>query len=150
MSFFKKLKSVFKKPRPAADQPKAGKKPVPKPKKEVKIVEPEIKKPSAKRPPTRKKRLQGVYGILKEPHISEKATFLTDQNKYVFKIHSQANKIKTKKAIESFYGVKVKNVNIINIHRKKRILRGIKGFKTGYKKAIVTLKKGEKIEITPR
>jgi len=139
MALFKKFKSIFKKPK------KPVKKPIKKP-----VLKPEIKKPPVKRPPVKKKALGDAYKVLKEPHISEKATVLADQNKYIFKIYSQANKIETKKAIENLYGVRVKDVNIINVHRKKRILRGIEGFKSGYKKAIVTLEKGEKIEIIPR
>ena len=153
MGLFKKLTSIFKpkkpakkpvkKPRPTArlaakraDQPKADKKK-------------EAEKP-VKRPPVKKKDLREIYKILKEPHISEKATVLTDQNKYVFKIMPRANKVETKKAVENLYGVRVKDVNIINVHRKRKVLRGVEGFKTGYKKAIVTLKEGEKIEIVPR
>lgn len=143
MGLFKKLKSIFKKPIRITKPKKVEKpkKPTPKPKKKVEVV---------KRPPVKKKDLREVYKILKEPHISEKATILTDQNKYVFKIMPRANKIETKKAVENLYGVKVKNVNIVNVHRKRRVLRGVEGFKTGYKKAIVTLKEGEKIEIVPR
>lgn len=143
MALFKKLKALFKKKKPV-------KKPVPKPKKEVEVAKPKIKKPPVKRPPVKKKVLKDTYKILKEPHISEKATVLTDQNKYIFKIYPKANKVETKKAIENLYGVRVKGVNIINVHRKRRLLRGVEGFKTGYKKAIVTLEKGEKIEIIPR
>ena len=168
MGLFKKLKSIFKKPRkvplqgkpekpkPKAKEPtkKPAKKPVkkavPEPKK-AKVAEKEkVKKPPVKRPPVKKKDLREVYKILKEPHISEKATVLTDQNKYVFKIMPRANKVETKKAIENLYGVRVKDVNIINVHRKRKVLRGVEGFKTGYKKEIVTLKEGEKIEIVPR
>lgn len=141
MALFKKLKSLFKK--------KPAKKPVPKPKKKAEVVKPEIKKPTVKKAPVKKKALREAYKILKEPHISEKATVLTDQNKYIFKIFPKANKVETKKAIENLYGVNVKDVNIINVHRKRRILRGVEGFKTGYKKAIVTLEEGEKIEIMP-
>jgi len=130
----KKFKALFKKK-------KSIKKPAPKP---------EVKKPPVKRPPVKRRVLREAYKILKEPHISEKATVLTDRNKYIFKVYPQANKIEAKKAIENLYGVRVKDVNIINVHRKKRILRGIEGFKSGYKKAIVTLEKGEKIEIIPR
>lgn len=131
---FKKLKALLKKKKPI-------KKPTPKP---------EVKKPLVKRPPAKKKILREAYKILKEPHISEKATILSDENKYIFKIYPRANKVEAKKAIEDVYGVKVKDVNIINVHRKRRILRGMEGFKTGYKKAIVTLEKGQKIEIIPR
>lgn len=159
---FKKLTSIFKKPKvkPKAKKPikKPVKKAAPKPKKpsfakapegkKVKIVKPEVKKP-VRRPSARKKDLREIYKILKEPHISEKTTVLVEENKYVFKVYPQANKIETKKAVENLYGVRVRDVNIINVHRKRRILQGIKGFKTGYKKAIVTLEKGEKIEIMP-
>lgn len=136
---FKKLKSLFKKP-----------KKVKKPKKKVEVVKPEVKKPPVGRPAVKRKVSREAYKVLKEPHISEKTTVLADQDKYVFKVMPEANKIETKKAVENLYGVKVKDVNIINVHRKRRTLRGIEGFKSGYKKAIVTLEKGEKIEIIPR
>lgn len=165
MGLFKKLKSIFSARgwpalgrKPKARKPKKPKKPVKKPikklilkpKKKVEVAKPEVKKPPAKRPPVKRKDLREIYKVLKEPHISEKATVLAEENKYIFKVYSQTNKIETKKAIENLYGVKVKDVNIINVHRKRRILRGIKGFKSGYKKAVVTLKEGEKIEIIPR
>lgn len=96
------------------------------------------------------KRKEGLaYRLLKEPHISEKATKLSEDGKYVFKIYSQTNKSEIKKAIANLYGVAVKDVNIINIKTKKRLLRGKEGKKHGYKKAIVTLEKGHKIEILP-
>lgn len=136
MALFKKFKALFK---------KLKKKPIPKPKEKIEVV----KKPPVKRPPVKKKDLREIYRILKEPHVSEKATVLAKQNKYIFKVYPQANKIETEKAIENLYGVKVKDVNIINVHRKRRVLRGVEGFKTGYKKAIVTLEEGEKIEIMP-
>lgn len=96
-----------------------------------------------------KKDLKEVYKILKEPHISEKATHLSDERKYTFKVYSKANKVEIAKAIGNLYGVKIKDVNIINIKSKKRTLRGLEGTKPGYKKAIVTLEQGEKIEIMP-
>lgn len=93
-----------------------------------------------------------IYRVLKKPWVTEKATYLVGQNKYVFKVFSDAGKKETKKAIEAIYNVKVSGVNIINIPRKKR--KGGKrrqqtGYKPGYKKAIVSLKKGQKIEIMP-
>lgn len=109
------------------------------------------RKTEEKKPVSSSKKATGkVFRILKEPHVSEKATLLTDNNKYIFKVYPNANKSETKKAVEDLYGVKVKNVNVINVHRKKKILRNIEGYKSGYKKAIVTLEKGEKIEIIPR
>ncbi len=113
----------------------------------------EVKKETAKTEPVKKtipkKKVKDVYKILREPCISEKATQLSDQNKYTFKVYPNANKTQIAKAIASLYGVKVKSVNVINIKPKKRILRGVEGAKTGYKKAIITLEKGEKIEILP-
>lgn len=112
----------------------------------------EVKKAVSKVEPVKKvaSRKKGeIYRILKEPRVSEKATYLSDQGKYTFKVFSQANKIQIKRAITNLYGVRVKNVKIINIKPKKRILRGIEGTKGGYKKAIITLKQGEKIEILP-
>ena len=87
------------------------------------------------------------YNIVKEPHISEKATYLGEKNKYVFKIYDNANKPEIKKSIEGIYGVDVLSVNIIKIPAKKRRLGRTEGFKKGYRKAIVTIKEGQKIEI---
>jgi large subunit ribosomal protein L23 len=118
------------------------KKTKPAPKK--KNVEPEIIKKAL---PKRKDGL--AFKLLKEPHISEKATNLSENGKYVFKVYKNANKSEIKKTISNFYGVVVKDVNIINIKTKIKLLRGKKGEKSGYKKAIVTLEKGHKIEILP-
>lgn len=90
-----------------------------------------------------------AYRVLRSPHISEKATDLQGKDKYVFKVWPDANKIEIKKAIEGLYGVRIVDVNIINIHPKAKRLGKSKGFKRGHKKAIVTLVKGQKIEITP-
>jgi len=88
--------------------------------------------------------------IIVAPIISEKSTFLEEENKYVFKVFKNANKPEIKKAIESIYNVKVKKVNIINTKSKKRRLGRIEGKKSGYKKAVVKLKEGQKIEVVPR
>lgn len=89
------------------------------------------------------------YGVIKEPVITEKATHLNSFNKYVFKVYPDANKLMVKNAIEKLYkGVEVKDIRIINVRGKQRRLGRFEGFKPGYKKAIVTLKKG-KIELAP-
>jgi large subunit ribosomal protein L23 len=88
-----------------------------------------------------------AWRSLSNPLISEKATMLENEHKYVFKVFKNANKITIKKAIEDIYNVTVVGVNIINIKRRKRRLGKTKGWKPGYKKAIVSLKKGQKIEI---
>lgn len=90
-----------------------------------------------------------VYRIIQEPIITEKATYLNSLSKYVFKVYPEANKIMIKNAVEKLYkDVKVKDVRIINVRGKKRRLGRYDGRKSGYKKAIVTLKKGV-IEVTP-
>jgi len=86
--------------------------------------------------------------ILKKPHITEKATYLKEKNVYVFKISPRANKVMIKKAIKDAYGVRPKKIAIINIPSKKRFVRGKFGTKSGFKKAMVYLKEGDKIEIS--
>ena len=87
------------------------------------------------------------YEAVYQPHISEKGTYLSEANKYVFKIHANANKPEIKKSVEGIYGVNVLAVNMINSPKKKRRLGRTEGFKKGFKKAIVTIKEGQKIEI---
>ena len=91
-----------------------------------------------------------VFKILKEPHITEKATELSEAGQYVFKVWPGVNKIQIRKAVEQIYGVGVRGVRVINIPSKKRRLGKTEGKKKGYKKAIVSVKKGQKIEILPK
>jgi large subunit ribosomal protein L23 len=84
------------------------------------------------------------------PHVTEKATLLQRDGQYVFKVAPEANKTEIKKSIEEIYGVKVEKVRIINVPRKKRRRGRIEGWRKGYKKAIVKIKEGQKIEILPR
>lgn len=84
---------------------------------------------------------------MREPHISEKATYLGDINKYIFKVYDSANKLEIKKSIEGIYKVNVLSVNVVKIPGKKRRIGRIEGFKKGYTKAIVTIQEGQKIEI---
>lgn len=97
--------------------------------------------------PKSKKRTGAVYGIVKEPHISEKGSVLAEKGQYIFKVFPNANKTEIKKAIEGIYRVDVLSVNVLKIPAKKRRLGKISGFKKGYKKAIVKIKPGQKIEI---
>ena len=98
-----------------------------------------------------KKHAERVYNIIKAPHITEKASYLAEQNKYVFKVYPKANKTEIKKAVEALYETKVKKVSIARVVPKKRRVGRTEGWrgglKKGIKKAIVTLKEGEKIEI---
>jgi len=88
--------------------------------------------------------------ILISPRITEKATAISQKNQYVFKVFPKANKTEIKKAIEDLYKVEVLDVKIINVPAKRRRLGRISGWKKGYKKAIVKIKKGQKIEVLPR
>ncbi len=100
----------------------------------------------------KKKDFSDAYKILKEPHITEKASDAESGNQYIFKVFPSANKIEIKKAVRDLFGVSVLGVNIINIHQKRKRFAGRRsgGYKEGYKKAIVTLREGHKIEILPR
>ena len=82
------------------------------------------------------------------PHVSEKATRLEEEEgKYVFRVNRRTNKVEIKKAFEEMHRVKVASVRIINIPRKKRDWRGKTGYRPGYKKAIIKLAKGQKVNI---
>ena len=85
---------------------------------------------------------------IRNPIITEKATILSEQNKTVFKVHEGANKKTIKKNIEKLFKVNVIKVNIINQKSKLKIKQGKKSVKSGYKKAIITLKKGQSIDLT--
>ncbi|MDO8601141.1 MAG: 50S ribosomal protein L23 [bacterium] len=92
------------------------------------------------------KNFNEVWKILSKPRITEKATDLLKNNQYVFEVFPRAAKSEIKKAIESLYGVKVLKVGIINIPRRKIRVGKTMGFKGGYKKAIIKIQAGQKIE----
>ena len=85
---------------------------------------------------------------IRHPIITEKATILSEQNKTIFKVHEKANKKIIKKNIEKLFKVNVIKVNIINQKTKLKMRQGKKAYKGGYKKAIITLKKGQSIDLT--
>ncbi len=85
---------------------------------------------------------------IRSPIITEKATILSEQNKTVFKVHKNANKQIIKKNIEKLFKVNVIKINIINQKSKLKMKQGRKSIKSGYKKAIVTLKKGQSIDLS--
>ena len=129
------------------------KKPAEKPVKETKPVEgkpEEAKKEPVKVPKKEKRAFSEAYRILSSPHITEKATDLTKANQYVFRVSPRANKLEIKRAVESVYGIDVISVRVIRVPAKRRRLGKITGWKEGYKKAVVKIKEGQKIEIMPR
>ena len=89
-----------------------------------------------------------LYDNIISPLVTEKSTNLSEQNKVVFKINKKANKISIKKNIEKIFKVNVIKVNIINKQNRTKTTRGKKVKVQGYKKAIVTLKKGQNIDLT--
>jgi len=86
--------------------------------------------------------------ILLAPWITEAATTAMEINKYIFKVSQKASKKQIKAAIENLYKVKVISVNTIKAPRKFRNYGRTPGWKTGFKKAVVTLKQGDKIEFS--
>ena len=89
-----------------------------------------------------------LYDIIISPIVTEKSTNLSEQNKIVFKVSDKLNKIILKKNIEKIFKVNVIKVNIINKQPRKKIAKGKKVKIQGYKKAIITLKKGQNIDLT--
>jgi len=87
------------------------------------------------------------FEAVRRPHISEKASYLSEKDQYIFEVAPDYNKNEVKNAVEGLYGVDVLSVNIIKIPAKKRRLGRVEGFKKGYKKAVVKIKNGQKIEI---
>ena len=81
------------------------------------------------------------------PNVTEKSTSLSDFNKVVFKVNKKANKQSIKKTIEKIFKVNVIKINTINIKGKNKLVRNKKSYKPGYKKAIITLKKGQSIDL---
>ena len=81
------------------------------------------------------------------PNITEKSTSLSEYNKIVFKVHKNASKNSIKKSIEKIFKVNVVKINTINLKGTTKMIRNKKTFISGYKKAIITLKKGQSIDL---
>ena len=89
-----------------------------------------------------------LYDKIISPIVTEKSTNISEQNKIIFKVPSKANKKNLKKNIEKIFKVNVTKVNIINKKNRIKLTRGKKIKIRGYKKAIITLKKGQNIDLT--
>ena len=85
--------------------------------------------------------------IIKNPRITEKASFSQEQNVYTFDISASSNKTEIKKAIFKLFKVKPVKVNVLSVPKKNIISKGKKGTRGGGRKALVYLRKGDKIEI---
>ena len=89
-----------------------------------------------------------LYDKILSPIVTEKSTNLSEQNKIVFKVPREANKTNLKKNIEKIFKVNVTKINIVNKQNRLKIVRGRKVKVQGFKKAIITLKKGQSIDLT--
>ena len=89
-----------------------------------------------------------LYDKILSPMVTEKSTNLSEQNKIVFKVPTGANKVNLKKNIEKIFKVNVTKINIINKQNRTKLTKGKKVKVSGFKKAIITLKKGQSIDLT--
>ncbi|WP_127160494.1 MULTISPECIES: 50S ribosomal protein L23 [unclassified Veillonella] len=87
------------------------------------------------------------FDVLIRPIITEKTTLLMQENKYTFQVPLTANKVEIRKAVESIFNVKVEKVATIRVLGKTKRMGRTMGKRSDYKKAIVTLKAGETIEL---
>ena len=92
--------------------------------------------------------LNKSYKVILSPIVTEKATRLSEFNKVVFSVSLSSNKAEIKKAVEKIFSVKVSSVNVVNIKGKVKRFKGILGKRNNIKKAIVTLEKGNTIDLT--
>jgi|SRR5687767_1222286 large subunit ribosomal protein L23 len=88
------------------------------------------------------------YTRITSPIITEKSTMLSEQNKVVFRVPLDATKPQIKEAVEALFKVNVMSVNTIVVKGKTKQFRGIPGKRSDVKKAIVTLKDGQSIDVT--
>ena len=89
-----------------------------------------------------------LYDKILSPLVTEKSTNLSEYNKIVFKVPANANKRNLKINIEKIFKVNITKINIINKHSRIKVTRGKKVKVPGFKKAIITLKKGQSIDLT--
>ena len=91
---------------------------------------------------------QRMYDIIRAPVITEKATAASEHNQVTFRVPLTADKRSVKAAVEGLFKVKVTAVNTIRVKGKTKRFRGTLGRRSDYKKAIVTLAEGQKIDVT--
>jgi large subunit ribosomal protein L23 len=88
-----------------------------------------------------------IYQVIKEPHITEKSNILSGAGQVSFKVHRHASKIEIKRAVEALFKAKVSSVRTMNMQGKRRRIGRNAGKRPDWKKAIVRLAPGEKIEL---
>lgn len=87
------------------------------------------------------------YDIIKRPLITEKTTKLVETGKYTFEVMQGVNKVEIKKAIEELFKVTVESINVINVRKKARRVGKHSGFAPAVRKAVVTLQKGQTLDV---
>lgn len=109
------------------------------------VQESDSAKATSDKPQMLKENTGFAHRILKHHHLTEKTNLFSSMGRYVFKVAKNANKIEVKKAIEKVYDVHVTRVNMVNVPGKSRRQGRTMGHTQEWKKAIVTLKEGERI-----
>ncbi|MDD5341611.1 MAG: 50S ribosomal protein L23 [Patescibacteria group bacterium] len=147
MSFLDRFKKKEEaKKREARVKEKAPRPTTLKPKAEAQA--PALKQKTVSRPSGKTKdNTKNAYRVLVAPIVTEKATDLVSKNKYAFEVTKESNKVEIKKAIKNVYGFEPVSVRIVNVRGKDVSYGRMSGKRKSWKKAIVTLKKGDKIEI---
>lgn len=90
--------------------------------------------------------MRNYRDIIIRPIVSEKSYEQIEQNRYTFEVHPDSEKVEIRRAVEELFKVKVLRVNTMNIKGKPKRLGRFQGYRSSWKKAIVTLKKGDRIE----
>lgn len=90
--------------------------------------------------------MKSQFHVVKRPILTERTVSMKDAGQVVFEVHQHANKIEVKEAVEALFKVKVENVNTVNVKGKPKRLGVHAGNRRSYKKAIVTLAEGQKLD----
>lgn len=109
--------------------------------------EKEVKEKAASKTKKTESKLGDRVNVLIRPQVTEKAALLAEKGTYVFLVSRDTNKIEISKAVAALYDVKPVRVNIVNLPDTNVFVRGKRGVKSGVRKALVTLAKGDKIEL---
>ena len=88
-----------------------------------------------------------IYDVVRRPVITEKSTMLAEDGRYTFEVAADATKALVKEAVETAFGVKVAQVNVMSVHGKRKRFGPRLKAKRSWRKAVVTLAKGERIEL---
>ena len=102
---------------------------------------------AAKKKPDAPKLTQRMYDVIRAPHVTEKSTLGSEHGQLTFRVPVDADKAEIKRAIEGLWGVNVTKVNTLVQKGKTKRFRGIKGRRSDFKKAVVTLAEGQTIDI---